>query len=77
MIDESKKMTVKSVVCEVFDRLSVNQEFNGIELKKWCVKIEPAFRATYDETFLRLLRMHRRSQFICIDRAKSKYKKVS
>lgn len=77
MISEKQKMTVKYAVCEVFDSLPVNQEFNGIQLKKWCVKIEPAFRAKYDETFLRLLRMHRRSQFVCIDRAKSKYRKVA
>lgn len=77
MIDSSKKTSVRAVVCEVFDRLSVNQEFNGIELKKWCVRIEPSFRAKYDETFLRLLRMYRREQFICVDRARSKYRKVA
>lgn len=72
-----EKITVRSIVCEVFDRLPVNQDFNGIELKKWCVRIEPSFRAKYDETFLRLLRMYRREKFICIDRAKSKYRKVA
>lgn len=77
MVNPSKKISVRNVVCQVFDKLSVNEEFNGIELKKWCVKIEPSFRAKYDETFLRLLRMYRRSQFICIDRAKSKYRKVA
>lgn len=77
MISDKQKVTVKNAVCEVFDSLPVNEEFDGIQLKKWCVKIEPSFRAKYDETFLRLLRMYRRSQFVCVNRAKSKYRKVT
>ena len=62
---------------KVFASIRVGEEFNGLDFKRWCVRENPKLKYTYEETFLRILRMHFRSQFVCIDRAKSKYRKVA
>lgn len=72
-VETTKTDTAK----KVFTSIRVGEEFNGLEFKRWCVKENPKLKYTYEETFLRILRKHFRSQFICIDRAKSKYKKVA
>ena len=72
-VETTKTDTAK----KVFTSIRVGEEFNGLEFKRWCVKENPKLKYTYEDTFLRILRKHFRSQFICIDRAKSKYKKVA
>ena len=50
--------------------------FNGWELKNMCVKLQPQLKNMYVETFLREMRAHCKSMYICENRAQSLYSKI-
>ena len=77
MIDTKEKHTVKEIVNKVWEsQIKVNDEFSGLEFKKLCVALCPQMSEKYVETFLRLLRYEHREEFVCINRAKSKFRRV-
>ena len=71
------KFTVKQAVCKVFERIQVGESFTGIEFKRWCVQEAPNLKDKYVETFLRLLRYTHRDEFVCINRAQSKFRRIA
>lgn len=72
-----KSITVKETVIKAFGMIQEDQEFSGLEFKKMCVRLNPDFKNKFEDTFMRLLRMYKRNEFICIDRHNSKYKKIA
>lgn len=72
-----EKMTVSDIVRNVFDGMDVGTEFSGLEFKQMCIRLEPKYQFKYEDTFMRLLRLNRRVHFVCINRGKSLYRKVS
>lgn len=76
MVDYNKKITAREAVRQVIDDMPIHSEISGLELKKRCVKLNPKLRNTYVETFLRSMRYTRRYQMICVNKAKSTYRKI-
>lgn len=72
----TKPKSITKTVLEVFDHMKVGEEYSGYDLKRWVTKKNPACEYVYIETYLKILRMKRRSQFICINHAKSIYRKI-
>ena len=60
----------------VIDRYPIGLEFHGNELKRDVVNRYPQARYCYVDSCLRQMRKFRRMQIKCINRDKSKYKKV-
>ena len=78
IIGEGKKeiTSICQAVKVVIDEMPIGREFSGKELKKLVVKMIPAARFKYEDTFLRSARKMCRDSFICVKRSKSLYKKV-
>ena len=64
--------TVRKVIRAMPDGFT----FNGWELKKLCVKIQPKLKNMYVETFLREMRLHCKYAYICENRRQSLYSKI-
>ena len=64
--------TVRKVIRAMPDGFT----FNGWELKKLCVKIQPKLKNMYVETFLREMRLHCKDAYICENRRQSLYSKI-
>ena len=75
-IKTDRFVSCAKTVKEVIKALPIGAEFFGWELKNECVKLQPALKNMYVETFIKTMRMRCREQYICIDHKKSLYKKV-
>lgn len=70
-----EKSTVTKLTLDVFDKLPAGKEFHGHEIKNLVVRLEPDYAFKYEDTFMRILRKHRRMSFKCISHEKSLYRK--
>ena len=78
IIGEGKEevTSICQAVKKVIDDMPEGKEFSGKELKRLVVRIIPASRNKYEDTFLRSARLMCRESFICIKRSLSLYKKI-
>ena len=68
--------TITAAVSAVIDKYPVGHQFHGNQLKSDAVKLYPACKYAYPDTFLRMARRHRREAFRAVNRNKSLYEKV-
>lgn len=69
--------TVKKAVCLVIDKLPNGYTMHGWELKQMVSAVYPDCSNMYVDTILRIMRDCRRSNFICIKKNESLYKKIA
>lgn len=66
---------IRIAVCKAIDSFEVGQKFNGKMIQKKAAEFYPGIKKTYLETIMRYMRMYRREECVCIDRANSIYQK--
>lgn len=74
--NDIKLIYAAQTVRKVINAMPEGKLFNGWELKKLCVKETPELKNMYVETFLREMRMHCKSSYICENRRQSLYSKI-
>ena len=68
--------TITAAVKAVIDAYAIGHEFYGNELKDDCVELVPQYKDAYVDTFLKMMRRHRRDSCIAINHNNSLYKRV-
>lgn len=69
-------ISLKNAICKVIDEIPTNQEFTLIEFQKMVIRQFPQFKKAYLSTIQRYAIGYRRKNFLCINRAKSLYRKI-
>lgn len=68
---------IRLAVCKAIDSFEVGQKFNGKMIQKKASEFYPEIKKTYLETIMRYMRMYRREECVCVDRANSIYQKMA
>lgn len=70
-------MKLKDAVITVIDDLPDGIVFTGRDLQKWVGRYYEGAGRKYTDTILRVARKYCREKYECVDKAKSKYKRVA
>ena len=68
--------TITAAVIQVIDHYPVGHQFHGNQLKNDAVRLCPAARFAYVDSFLRMARRWRREAYRPVNRNKSLYERV-